>query len=58
MAWLPSGERFFGKGSTLYGQFPGKEAVILNTFPSASIQNISRIAVSPSGKKIALVGEE
>lgn len=58
MAWLPSGELLFGKGSTLYGQFPGKEAVIRNTFPSASIQNISRIAVSPSGKRIALVGEE
>ena len=58
MAWLPSGEMIFGKGSNLYRQFPGNTALLCYSFPVDRIQNISRIALSPSGKRIALVGDE
>lgn len=58
MAWLPNGELLYGKGNTLYRQSPRKKAMALHTFPSSSLKNISRIAIGPDGKKIALVGEE
>lgn len=58
MAWLPNGELLYGKGSVLYSQFLGQAARVWHTFSARSIKNISRVAVSPSGKRIALVGEE
>lgn len=56
--WLPHGQILYGKGSELFGLTPGSPPILLHHFSPKSIQNISRMAISPSGKKIVLVGEE
>ena len=57
-AWLPNGDIVYGQGSTLFRAMPSGTAQELHRFSSTEIKNISRIAISPSGKRIALVGEE
>ena len=57
-AWLPNGAIVYGQGSTLFSAMPSGTAKVLHRFSSTEIKNITRIALSPSGKRIALVGEE
>ena len=58
--WLNDTQILIGKGSKLYiydtlGEAEWKKVASLEEF---GIKNISRMAVSPDGKKLALVGEE
>ena len=57
-AWLPNGEIVYGQGSALYTAPPMGKARLLYQFAETEIKNISRIAIGPKGKRIALVGEE
>ncbi|MEZ4781920.1 MAG: DUF6265 family protein [Flavobacteriaceae bacterium] len=59
MCFLPDGTIVMGKENKVYTYTPKKstdwlEATSLDTY---NIKNISRLAVSPDGKKIAIVGE-
>lgn len=59
MCFLPDGTIVMGKENKVYTYTPKKstnwlEAASLDTY---NIKNISRLAVSPDGKKIAIVGE-
>lgn len=56
--WLPHRQILYGKGNELYGLTPGNTPFLLHRFPTGVIQNISRMALSPDGAKIVLVGEE
>lgn len=57
-AWLPNGEIVYGQGSALYTAPTMGKARLLHQFAETEIKNISRIAIGPKGKRIALVGEE
>ena len=57
-AWLPDGTLVFGQGSTLYTVGSDQATRLLHQFKEEEIKGISRIAVSPQGKLITLVGEE
>ena len=57
-AWLPDGTLLYGQGSTLYTVGSDQAPRLLHQFKEEEIKGISRIAVSPQGKRIALVGEE
>lgn len=57
-AWTPSGSLLMGQGSALYGLDPaaGGEWTLLADLADEGIEDITRIAVSPDGRYIALVG--
>jgi hypothetical protein len=59
MCWLPNGTIVMGKDKVIYTYTPNKsetwrEVASLENF---NIKNITRLAVSPDGKKIAIVAE-
>jgi hypothetical protein len=58
-AWTPAGEVLAARGNTLYLRARGDESWRqVAAFTVAGLQRISRIAVSPDGSLLALVGEE
>ena len=63
-AWLPDGSILMARGNTLYrwvSSPPGvaaREWETIATFDAPALQRISRLAVSPDGKWIALVSAE
>ncbi len=56
-AWLPSGLLLMAKDSKLFSVIPltGKAWSEVADFSNAGLKNITRIAVSPKGDKIAVV---
>ena len=58
VAWLATGTLFFGQGNTLYQWNPATSTGIQVWKKIEGINNISRLALSPNGKLLALVGEE
>jgi hypothetical protein len=59
-AWTPDGTLIMGNDSKLYSFIPGvsKEWKEIADFSNAKIKGIGRIAVSPSGNKLAFVALE
>ncbi len=57
--WTPRGELLMAKGSKLYKWNPGRDHdwQEMADFSSAGISDISRITVSPDGRKIAFVAK-
>ncbi|MEO9871725.1 TolB family protein [Ekhidna sp.] len=56
-AWTPKEEIIMGSGSKLFAWKKDGEWVEIADLSSHSIKNITRIAVSPDGKKVAVVGD-
>lgn len=57
-AWTPSGTAVMGSGSILYQWRPGEGTwTQLADLAAQGIEGITRIAVSPAGDRIAVVGE-
>ena len=54
--WTPQGEILMGSGSKLFLWKAGKEWKEIADFSSRDINGITRLSVSPDGKKLALVG--
>jgi WD40 repeat protein len=56
-SWMPSGALLMGKDSTLFSVIPltGKSWSEVADFKSAGLKNITRIALSPKGDRIAIV---
>ncbi|MBT8270773.1 MAG: nuclear transport factor 2 family protein [Bacteroidia bacterium] len=59
MCWLPDGTILMGYEDTLYSFKPGNDVDWLErvSLKDYNISNITRLAVSPDGSKLALVGE-
>lgn len=59
-AWMPDRTLLMADGSKLYKQKPGtdKDWVLVADFASNGIKGITRIGVSPDGKRIAFVADE
>jgi Domain of unknown function (DUF6265)/WD40-like Beta Propeller Repeat len=59
MCWLPNGTILMGKDNVLYTYNPSKniEWTEVTSLKKYGITNITRLAVSPDGTKLALVGE-
>ena len=57
-AWLADGTLVYGQGSALFTVGGDQAPRRLHQFKEEEIKGISRIAVSPQGKRLALVGEE
>ncbi len=59
MCWLPDGTILMGKGNILYKLMPNKDTNWLEvaSLEEYGIKNITRLTISPDGKKIAIVGE-
>ncbi len=55
--WTPSGEIFMGSGNKLYVWKDGTEWTEFADLSVHEITNITRIVVSPDGKKLAVVGD-
>ncbi len=58
VAWLATGTLIFGQGNNLYQWDPATSTGIQVWKKLEGINNISRLALSPNGKLLALVGEE
>jgi len=60
MCWLPDGRILFPDGKSIVGVNPeaNERPNTLHVFQEAEINNISRMAVSPDGKHLAIVSEE
>ena len=58
VSWLPTGVLIFGQGNTLFQWDPNTSTGIRVWKKLTGINNISRLALSPDGKRLALVGEE
>lgn len=58
VAWQATGTLIFGQGNTLYQWNPDTSTGIQVWKKLEGINNISRLALSPNGKLLALVGEE
>lgn len=59
MCWLPNGSILMGHGHKLFTYTPGKDNdwKEVASLESHKIKNITRLAVSPDGKKLAVVAE-
>jgi len=59
MYWLPNGTIVMGKDNVIYTYTQNKSAdwVEVASLKNYNIKNISRLAISPDGDKIAIVGE-
>lgn len=60
MAWTPDGTIIMGKGNTLYKFTPNldKKWIAFATLKDFKLNGITRIAISPTGTKIAIVVNE
>ena len=58
VAWLASGTLIFGQGDTIFQWDPTTSTGIQVWRKLEGINHISRLALSPNGKLLALVGEE
>ena len=58
VSWLPTGILIFGQGNTLFQWDPNTSTGIQVWKKLTGINNISRLALSPDGKRLALVEEE
>lgn len=60
MAWAPDGALWMGKGSVLYRLHPSRDKgwQRIVDLSSWGLKGITRLAISPDGKKLALVVEE
>ena len=58
VAWLASGTLILAQGNTLFQWDPNTSTGIQVWKKLTGINNISRLALSPDGKRLALVGEE
>jgi hypothetical protein len=58
MCWLPNGSMLMGKDNKLYTYNPKKDLdwKEVSSLKKYAISNITRLAISPDGKKLALVG--
>lgn len=56
-AWTPGGTLVMAEGSRLYAWRPGSEWREVASFDDPAMARITRLAVSPKGDRIALVGE-
>lgn len=59
-AWMPDGTLLMAQGSKLYIWKPGtqKEWKEIGDLQKTGIKNITRVAISPTGKQLAIVAEE
>ena len=59
MCWLPNGTIIMGKDNKIYTYTPNKSVDWreVASLKNNTIKNISRLAISPDGRKIAIVGE-
>lgn len=59
-AWMPNGILLMAKGSMVYCWKPGEEKrwKEIGNLQHARIKNITRLAISPNGKQLAIVAEE
>lgn len=59
LIWMPDGTLLMGKGAVLYQRSPGAgtEWVKLADFSASGINQITRLAISPDGQRLALVGQ-
>ncbi len=55
-AWLPDGSIVMGRDATLYRWAPGGEWTAVADLTDQGVREISRLAVSPDGNRIAVVG--
>jgi WD40 repeat protein len=57
-AWTPGGVLVMGQGSKLFSYQPGKDATwrFVADLANAGVRQITRLAVSPRGDRLALVG--
>lgn len=60
LTWTPDGTMIMGSGSKLYKLKPGKDKdwIEIATLEAYNLKDITRLAVSPLGNKIAIVVEE
>ena len=58
VTWLPTGTLIFGQGKSLFKWDPNTSTGIQVWKKLTGINNISRLALSPDGKRLALVGDE
>ncbi|MEL0301027.1 MAG: hypothetical protein VW976_03965 [Flavobacteriaceae bacterium] len=58
VSWLPTGILIFAQGNTLFQWDPNTSSGIQVWKKLSRINNISRLALSPNGKLLALVGNE
>ena len=58
VSWLPTGILIFAQGNTLFQWDPNTSSGIQVWKKLSGINNISRLALSPDGKRLALVGKE
>jgi hypothetical protein len=58
VAWLANGRLIFGQGDTLFQWDPTSSTGVQVWRKLEGINNISRLALSPNGKLLALVGDE
>ncbi len=59
-AWTPDGLLLMGSGSKLYQRYPerNQEWIEIADFSSAGVRNLTRLAVSPKGNRIAVVSAD
>lgn len=55
-AWMPDGSLVMAEGATVYRWVPGGDWVALGTFEEPALARVTRMAVSPDGKWLAVVG--
>ena len=61
LAWLPDGKLLMSDGQQIFLYNPGatdKQGWQPITMPAAQLKGITRLAISPDGKRLALVAEE
>ena len=57
LAWMPDGTLLMAHGDTLYGWRAGQSGwTAITTLPRLSLKGVTRLAVSPKGDFLALVG--
>ena len=58
LAWLPDGSALMGSGTTLYRWRPGSEEwTIVARLEGSGLSDVSRLAVSPTGDRLAIVAQ-
>ena len=55
MCWTPAGDVIMGQGNELYFWRPGNDWQVFANLSNFDLEGITRLAVSPDGKKLAVV---